>query len=100
MPTHELLICYLWDGQKLSIWSYFDKKDRNIYDWQEIIKKSVNVKAKMTCQPISIAWKYNAHYHYSNKPMKRDFKNKKDSKVKKIPNTFTNHNTNGDGQAS
>lgn len=45
----------------------------------------------MTCQATFIASKSNAYYLRVYRLMKGDFKDKKDSKVKKAPNIFTNH---------
>lgn len=54
----------------------------------------------MACQLIFVAQNNNAYCLCVHKPMKKDFKGKKDSKVKKTPNTSINYNSCSGGQAS
>lgn len=100
MPADKLIIYYFRDGLRLLIWSYCDKKDWNINDWQEIIEKDVNAKAKIACQPTSSIRENDTCCLHSYRPMKKDFEDKKDSKIKKNLNIFTNHNSNGSDQSS
>lgn len=54
----------------------------------------------MTCPPTSITQESDAFCLYNNRSIKRDFKDKKDSEVKKTPITSINHNNSKSGLAS
>lgn len=93
--ANELFIYYFQDSLWLLISAYFDKRDRNLNAWQEVIKRGVNAEVKMIRQLTSIARESDTYCFHNYQPMKEDFKDKRDSKVKKAPNTFTNHRSNG-----
>lgn len=47
---NDLFIPYFRDGLQFSIRAQLDKRNRNLDDWQEIIKRFVDAKAKAFCQ--------------------------------------------------
>lgn len=100
VPMDELLISYFRNGLRLSIQSHFDEIDWKLNNWLKIIKKDVNAKAKITHQPIFRAQKSNTYYLRSHKLIRAVFKNKKNSKIKKTPNIYINHNNSDSGQSS
>lgn len=75
-----------------------NEKNRDIINWQKVIKQAVNAKAKMNCQVFSPVQTSDIYCFYSSWPIKIDSEDKKDFEVKKTPNIFTiNHNSSDGG---
>lgn len=68
----NFLIWYFWNGFKPSIYAQFDKWDKNSKNWQEIIIKTIDAKAKAGQQPFFSIQQNNTHHSRGHWPIKSD----------------------------
>lgn len=53
MPNKETLISYIWNGLRPLIWSQLDGRGQQLDNWEEAIKKPIDVEAKVAYQPLA-----------------------------------------------
>lgn len=63
--SDELLIWDFRDGLRPLVRAPLDKWDRDITNMQDTIAHTVNVKAKIKCQALSLAWENDVCYLYN-----------------------------------
>lgn len=70
--------------------------DRNLNDLQAVVKRVVYIEVKTAWQALLLMWKSDAHYPYGQRHLKNEeFKNQKNSKVKK---NYLSANSNGENR--
>lgn len=95
-PIDELLIWYFRDGLRFFICTQLDEKDRNLDDWQVVVKQAVNAKTKVARQALLLVQESNVCCPHGYSPLKSEkFKDLKDSEAKK--NHLTANNNSGSG---
>lgn len=98
-PSKDLLIGYFRDGLKLSIYAQLDKKNRDLENWQDLIKQTIDTKAKVGWQPFSLLWERDTCYLWYYKQMKdKESKNKKNFEAKKTSNNSSANGSNSGSQ--
>lgn len=72
IPTDDLLIPYFQNGLRLFILTQLDKKNRNLNDWQAIVKRVINTKAKVAQQAPLLVRESDLYCPHSNRPLKNE----------------------------
>ena len=60
--TEKVLICYFCNNLRPSIQAQIDEQNRDLDVWEEAIKKAIDAKAKVACQPQSLMKKIDNCY--------------------------------------
>lgn len=90
--TDNLLIWYYWNALRPSICVLLNEKDRNLDNWQVVVKQAVDTKAKIAQQALLLAQKRNTQYACSYRlPKHKESKDEKNFKANK--NYFSTANS-------
>lgn len=83
-----------------SFCAHLNKRDQDLYDWQKIIERAVNVEAKASCQTPFLARKTDTCYPYKHKPTRSDKYKDKDFKTKNThsPSSINQGNNRNESQ--
>lgn len=96
----KLLIWYFRDCPRPFIRTQLDEKNRDLDNWQAIIKRVVDSKAKAAQQDSSLVQDSNVHYLYAHISLKhKKSKNQKNSEIKKNHSPTTNNNSGNDDKS-
>lgn len=74
------MIWYFWNNFKLSIEAQLDNYNQDLNVWNKIIKKTINIKTKVSRNFLSATWEIDAEYFEWPRP------NKNDESIKKSNN--------------
>lgn len=97
--SKNLLIGYFRDRLRLSIYTQLDKKNRDLENWQDLIKQTIDTKVKAGWQPFSLLWERDTYYLWRHKQIKdKKSQNKKNFEAKKTSNNSSANGSNAGSQ--
>lgn len=96
--SDNLLIQHSWNSPKPSIYAQLDDKNRNLDDWQAIVKQTPDDKAKTVWQVPALAQESDVGCSSGHKSSKyEEYKDLKESKIKKNHSLAADSNSENGG---
>lgn len=92
--TDNLLMEYLQNGLRLSIWAQLNKKDHNQDKWQAVIKQILDTKTKLILQALLLVRECDIQCIHDNKSLKNEELMKQKNSEAKMNHYFFANNSN------